>query len=165
MKPVYASLAFAACLASLSAAETFKIENNQLVLPSPLTFKTGSGSLDEEASAPALKHIQAYLAGKPYISTLRIEAHTDSAGRPDDNQKLSEERALAVARWLVGHGVDCKRLLAVGFGDTKPIALNSTPDGRAQNRRITLVNAALRGRPIGGMPVDGGGKPAGDPCK
>ncbi|MBP6608828.1 MAG: carboxypeptidase regulatory-like domain-containing protein, partial [Deltaproteobacteria bacterium] len=38
------------------------------------------------------------------------------------------------------------------------------PDGRAQNRRVAFVNAALRGRPIGGMPIDGGGKVAGDLC-
>lgn len=48
--------------------------------------------------------------------------------------------------------------LAVGFGNTKPVADNSTVDGKAQNQRISFVIAALRGRPIGGMPLDGGGK-------
>jgi len=79
---------------------------------------------------------------------------------------LTEKRATAVGRWLVAHGIDCKRLLAVGFGSNKPIADNATPDGRAQNRRITISNAALRGRLIGGMPADGGGQPASDDlCK
>ena len=59
-------------------------------------------------------------------------------------------------------GVDCKRLIAVGFGSAKPVADNSTPEGKAQNRRVSFFNAALRGRLIGGMPADGGGQIAGD---
>ena len=74
-------------------------------------------------------------------------------------------RSIAVAKWLVGKGVDCKRLLPVGFGQEKPIADNKTAEGREQNRRTAFVNAELRKKPIGGMPVDGGGKVAGDPCK
>jgi OOP family OmpA-OmpF porin len=65
----------------------------------------------------------------------------------------------------VGHGVACSRLLPVGFGSNKPVAPNDTPDNKAKNRRISAVNAALKGRAIGGMPVDGGGHVAGDPCK
>ena len=61
-------------------------------------------------------------------------------------------------------GVDCKRLVAVGFGNTKPVADNSTPDGKARNSRVSFFNAALRDRLIGGMPADGGGKVAGDAC-
>jgi OOP family OmpA-OmpF porin len=78
---------------------------------------------------------------------------------------LSEKRAMAVARWLVGHGVACGRVIPVGFGQTKPVVPNDTPDNKAQNRRVAFVNAALKGKPIGGAPVDGGGKVAGDPCK
>ena len=57
------------------------------------------------------------------------------------------------------------RLLAVGFGPTKPIADSSTPEGRGQNNRVELHNAQLRGRAIGGMPTDGGGQVAGDLCQ
>jgi OOP family OmpA-OmpF porin len=53
----------------------------------------------------------------------------------------------------------------VGFGGSKPVASNTTPEGRGQNRRVAFINAALRGRAIGGMPLDGGGKVAsGDLC-
>ncbi len=102
------------------------------------------------------------MADKTYISLLRIEGHSDNQG---DTQLLTEKRALAVAKALAGKGVACARLLPVGFGSSKPVADNATADGRAKNRRIEAVNAQLRGRPIGGMPVDGGGKVAGDPCK
>ena len=140
------------------------IEGNQLKLSSPVVFETGSDKLKPESDA-VLAHVKEYLDAKSYISLLRIEVHTDSQGGTEANQKLSEKRALAVARWLVAKGVPCGRLIAVGFGETKPVATNATAEGRAQNRRTMFVNAALRGRPIGGMPVDGGGKVAGDVCK
>jgi OOP family OmpA-OmpF porin len=101
--------------------------------------------------------VRGYLAAKDSISLMRIEAHAE-------DQATSEQRALAVGRWLVAHGVDCKRLLAVGFGPNKPIADSSTPEGRAANSRIEFHNAQLRGRAIGGMPADGGGLVAGDLC-
>jgi OOP family OmpA-OmpF porin len=143
--------------------QTFTLQGNQLVLPGPVVFETGSDKLKPESDA-VLKHVQEYLAQKTYISLMRIEAHTDSDGNAAANQTLTEKRALAVARRLVAGGVDCKRLLPVGFGQTKPIAANDSVENKAQNRRVAFVNAALRGRPIGGMPVDGGGKVAGDPC-
>lgn len=143
---------------------TFEVKDNRLTLPSPVVFATASAKL-APASDAALAHIRAYLDAKAYISLMRIENHTDTDGNAKDSQALSEARALAVVKALVARGVDCKRLLAVGFGGTKPVAANDTPEHKAQNRRTEAVNAELRGRPIGGMPVDGGGKIAGDSCK
>jgi OOP family OmpA-OmpF porin len=143
------------------AKPSFKLEGHELVLPSPIAFKSGTDTLTEE-STPALEHVRAYLEAKSYISALRIEGHLDTDGA--DSQSLTEKRALAVARWLVEKGVDCKRLVPVGFGNTRPVADNATPEGKARNRRVTFFNAGLRGRPIGGLPIDGGGKLAGDPC-
>jgi OOP family OmpA-OmpF porin len=143
---------------------TYKVEGGQLKLPGPVVFETAKDTLKPE-SDEVLAIVEGYLKDKPEITLLRIEGHTDSDGNDADNQKLSELRALAVARWLVAKGTDCKRLIAVGFGETKPVAANDTAENKAQNRRTAFVNAALRGKPIGGMPVDGGGKNAGDPCK
>lgn len=56
-----------------------------------------------------------------------MEEHTDNSAPESSNQKLSEQRALAVCKWLVENGIDCKRLIAVGFGSTKPVASNDTP--------------------------------------
>lgn len=153
----------AAAAAQAGPPASFELDGHALKLPGPVVYQTGGDRILSE-SEPALMHVVRYLEAKSYISLLRIENHTDAQGQDEANQALSERRALAVARWLVSKGVDCKRLLPVGFGESKPVADNATPSGRAQNRRTAFVNAALRGRPIGGMPVDGGGKVAGDPC-
>jgi OOP family OmpA-OmpF porin len=145
-------------------AQDFKIDGGQLVLPSAIVFETGTDKLKPESEA-ALTHIKQFLDAKTYITLLRIEGHTDNDGNAATNQTLTEKRALSVARWLVAKGVDCKRLIAVGFGNTKPIAANNTPEGKAQNRRTEIRMATLRGKAIGGMPVDGGGKVAGDTCQ
>jgi len=138
-------------------------KEGKLGLPGPVVFETGSDKLSPESDA-VLEHVQKYLEATPNVTQLRIEGHTDNVGQPADNQVLSEKRSMAVARWLVAKNIECKRLIAVGFGDTKPIADNATEDGKAQNRRTAFFNAALNGKPIGNLPVDGGGKVAGDPC-
>ena len=146
--------------------KSFEIVDGALKLPAPVAFEAGSGKL-APAGHETLSVVADYLAAKPDVTLLRIEAHTDNGGpsAANANQTLSEERAMSVAKWLVDHGVACKRLIPVGFGDGKPVAANDTPDNKAKNRRVLFVNAALRGRPIGGMPPEGGGKPAGDPCR
>lgn len=144
-------------------AQDYRLEGNEVKIAKTVVFETASDQLKPESMA-ALEIIRQYLADKSYISLLRVECHTDNTGNPEVNQLLSEKRALAVCKKLVEMGVDCKRLVAVGFGDTKPVADNSTPDGRGQNRRVSFINAVLRGRLIGSIPADGGGKVAGDVC-
>lgn len=137
-------------------ATEFALDGSKIVMPAPITFDAG-GSTPNAGAEAGLYHLLDYLAAKESVTTVRIEGHAPE-------QALSEARALAVARWLVAHGASCSRVLPVGFGATKPIADGSTPEGRAANTRIEAVNAALRGRLIGGMPADGGGVVAGDPC-
>jgi OOP family OmpA-OmpF porin len=142
----------------------FKVSNDGKVeLPGPVVFETGSDKLSPESDA-VLEHVQKYLEETPDVTLLRIEGHTDDVGDDASNQKLSELRSMAVAMWLVAKGIDCKRLIPVGFGETKPVAPNTTEEGRAQNRRTAFFNAAINKRPIAGKPVDGGGTRAGDPC-
>ncbi len=144
-------------------AQDYKLDGNEVKISKPVLFKAGSDKLQPESTA-ALEIIKLYLTDKSYISLLRVECHTDNSGDAATNQLLTEKRALAVCIKLIELGVDCKRLIAVGFGGTKPVADNSTPNGKAENRRVSFINVSLRGRAIGGMPVDGGGKIAGDIC-
>jgi len=147
-------------ITTLSFAQDYKISGNEVVIAKAVSFETGSAKLTPE-SDEALTIVKQYLDDKSYISRLRIEGHLAT----DGSQQLSEQRALAVCKRLVELGVDCKRLIAVGFGNTKPVADNGTPEGRSQNTRISFINVALRGHLIGGMPEDGGGHMAGDICE
>jgi OmpA-OmpF porin, OOP family len=160
-----------ACAASVASQgdggaatpKPYTIENNELRLADPVVFADRSDKLLPR-SEKALTVVKDYLNEKKAVTLLRIEGHTDAGDDAEADQLLSERRALSVARWLVEKGVDCKRLVVVGFGSTKPVAANDTPEHRAQNLRIAFVNAALLRRAIGGMPAEGGGRVAGDLC-
>jgi OOP family OmpA-OmpF porin len=149
--------------AAAQAEKPYKLEGHEVKPAGAVAFAEGSDRLLPE-SEKALDAVKTYLDDKQFITTLRIEGHTEAGGDAEAKQTLSERRALAVARRLVEKGVDCKRLAAVGFGSTKPIAPDDTRENRAKNRRVSFFNAALRGRLIGGAPADGGGRSAGDPC-
>lgn len=151
------SLAFAG-----TAGAGVTIENGRLKTDAQPGFVTGTDELTPESGA-VLEEIKDFLAAKSYLSLVRIEGHLAAGGVESLEQALSEARAMAIARWLVSNGIDCERLLPVGFGVTKPVVANDGPE-RALNTRIEFAPAALRGRLIGGMPADGGGKVAGDVC-
>lgn len=103
-----------------------------------ILFDTGSDRLRPE-STPTLKEIGEMLKAHADLR-IRIEGHTDNVGNPDFNQKLSERRAAAVKTFLEKeYGIDGSRLEAQGFGDTRPVASNDTPEGRQANRRVELV--------------------------
>ena len=68
-----------------------------------------------------------------------VEGHTDSDGDEAHNQKLSEERAATVKNTLVERGIEASRLSTNGFGESKPVDSNSTPEGKANNRRVEFV--------------------------
>ncbi|MEZ4398757.1 MAG: OmpA family protein [Kofleriaceae bacterium] len=142
---------------------TATLTGGEIVVSAPVVYETGSADI-APAGEPALVAVDELLDAKPDVTLIRIEVHTDASGADAFNQRMSEQRALAVARWLVAHGVDCHRLIPVGFGETKPVDSNQTAAGRAANRRTLFIPAALRGKLIGGLPADGGGAVAGDPC-
>jgi OOP family OmpA-OmpF porin len=72
---------------------------------------------------------------------LSVEGHTDSSGADSYNQRLSQQRAEAVVDYLVKNGISRSRLTARGYGETRPVADNNTPQGRASNRRVDLVDS------------------------
>ncbi|MFO0760446.1 MAG: OmpA family protein [Byssovorax sp.] len=87
-------------------------------------------------SYPILDEVVRLLQVSPEIKQVSIEGHTDNQGKPDYNQKLSEDRASSVMAYLVKKGIDPGRLTSKGFGLTKPIATNDTDEGRQRNRRV-----------------------------
>jgi outer membrane protein OmpA-like peptidoglycan-associated protein len=86
-----------------------------------------------------LNQVAQVIKTHPEIKKLRVEGHTDSVGKPDANQRLSEARAKSVRDYLVKQGVGAERLESVGFGQTKPIAPNETARGREANRRVEFM--------------------------
>ena len=99
-----------------------------------ILFETGRAALDQRSIAV----LDALVGGSLACASARItvEGHTDSDGDPTSNRALSEARAAAVADYLVAAGIDRNRLVAVGYGETRPIATNDTADGKQLNRRI-----------------------------
>ena len=89
-------------------------------------------------SEKVLSQVLALLNGQPDWK-IRIEGHTDSTGTRQGNQVLSQQRAGSVVAWLVNNGIASTRLVAAGLGDTRPVADNSTEEGRARNRRVELA--------------------------
>jgi outer membrane protein OmpA-like peptidoglycan-associated protein len=72
---------------------------------------------------------------------IQLEGHTDSQGSAHKNQVLSEKRIQNIKHYLVEHfHLAPERILAVGYGESRPIASNDTPEGRGQNRRVEVVN-------------------------
>lgn len=84
---------------------------------------------------PVLDEAAEILARNPKVTVI-IEGHADSIGTEAYNQRLSERRADSAKRYLVGKGIDASRLETVGYGELRPIASNSTAEGRAMNRRV-----------------------------
>jgi OOP family OmpA-OmpF porin len=97
-------------------------------------FKTGSAELDSASNA--LLDSVADIANRCPSVKIEVSGHTDTTGSASANQTLSEARAKAVVTYLVAHGVAQGRITATGYGGTKPVASNTTEDGRAKNRRI-----------------------------
>jgi outer membrane protein OmpA-like peptidoglycan-associated protein len=104
----------------------------------PILFKKGGAVIDPKCDK-TMQTIADILKEFPDFK-VEVNGHTDNVGKPAKNQKLSQQRAQAVINYLASKKkVDKKRLTAKGYGDTKPIADNSTPEGRDKNRRVDFT--------------------------
>ncbi len=124
--------------------DMFEVEMNEkrikLILKEGVLFDSGSAELKLEAQNILLPVIEEL---KKLSNDIIIEGHTDNVpikgGRYSTNFELSMARAYSVIRFMEKHGVDSKRLSGIGYGEWRPIADNSTPQGRAKNRRIEIT--------------------------
>ena len=119
------------------------LRESSIVILQQIQFESGKARLKPESDG-VLKEVAAILKEHPEIATLSVEGHTDSTGSPAFNLALSKERAAAVRAWLVGSGIEAKRLTATGFGMEKPIAPNATHSGRQMNRRVEFQIVSKR---------------------
>lgn len=113
------------------------VHEAQSIVLQNINFEFGKASLTSD-SRPALTQVANGLTSQPDM-IVEIAGHTDSVGSNSYNQKLSQQRAESVRTFLVSQGVPPTQLKAKGYGETKPVASNKTPEGRAQNRRVEFV--------------------------
>lgn len=107
---------------------------NELLSNGKIGFQTGKATIQKE-SFILLADIKSAVS-QCTDTRFEVSGHTDSTGSLSLNMTLSEQRAQAVVDHLVGLGLEASRLTSTGYGPNKPIADNTTPVGRAQNRRI-----------------------------
>lgn len=102
-----------------------------------VVFESGKADLDFAAKQTLDKVVDAMNRYRRPV--VEVAGHTDDSGPDDANQKLSLFRATAVLEYLKISGIDGLRLRAIGFGETVPIASNSTEIGKKQNRRVEFI--------------------------
>jgi outer membrane protein OmpA-like peptidoglycan-associated protein len=107
-----------------------------LNMPGNVTFKTASADLN--ASFFKVLDSVSLVLKEFDKTTIDVEGHTDSDGSDSYNQQLSLERATSVGQYLNSRGVNGQRIVTFGAGEARPIASNSTPEGKQQNRRVEL---------------------------
>lgn len=102
-----------------------------------IQFDTAKATI-KAVSFPTLDAVSEVLVANPKIA-LEIQGHTDNAGTPAANQKLSQDRADAVRAYLARKGITSDRLVAKGFGSGQPLVPNDTNEHRALNRRVQFL--------------------------
>ncbi|MCB9366154.1 MAG: OmpA family protein [Calditrichaeota bacterium] len=118
--------------------ESVWMETGGVVSFPGINFATGSAEITDEF-ARVLDGAAKLINEHPEIQLLEVQGHTDNTGSDAINNPLSQARADAVRNYLISRGVDPSRLVAKGYGSTKPVASNASEQGRYQNRRIDLV--------------------------
>src|SRR6185312_873849 len=112
------------------------IDTGATIVLKNIFFETNKYDLKPESEIELGKLI-AFLKNNPTIK-IEISGHTDNQGTPQSNIILSENRAKAVYDYLIAHSIDARRLTYKGYGQTRPIATNDTPEGRQLNRRTEM---------------------------
>ncbi len=123
----------AAALAAIGKVQQINDEIS-VVLSNDILFDYGKAKLSRK-SKKVLNQAVELLNQIPNRSLL-IQGHTDSSGSDEHNMKLSEERAQAVYDYMMQQGLKIKKVTYKGYGEARPVADNSTKEGRAANRRV-----------------------------
>lgn len=113
-----------------------KFEPSRMITLENVLFETNSSTL-KTSSFKELNELVGVMKEKPGM-LVEIAGHTDNVGKPEDNLKLSLDRATAVKNYLTSYGISANRITAKGYGDTQPLEPNDNENGRAKNRRIEV---------------------------
>lgn len=121
-----------------TGVEVQKTEDNRLrmMIPGDISFAPGRADI-QPGVRPVLDQFAQSVVQNPG-SVIQIVGHTDATGDDAANLQLARQRAEAVRDYLVSRGVQANRLVAVGRGESEPVASNDTEQGRARNRRFEI---------------------------
>ncbi len=114
-----------------------EVKADKIELNEKIQFEFAKAELLPQ-SKTLLNEVVKIMKEHPEIEKIRIEGHTDSDASDAYNLKLSNERAASVRTYLESQGIDGKRMESKGFGESKPIAENTTDAGKEQNRRVEI---------------------------
>lgn len=111
-----------------------------LNLDGQILFDTWKTTLNTDGKSTIINIVE--LLKKLGLNSIVVEGHTDNTGTPKENERLSAARAKSVADELAKQGLSYANITQKAFGDTRPLETNKTPEGRAKNRRVTLIVVA-----------------------
>jgi outer membrane protein OmpA-like peptidoglycan-associated protein len=120
-----------------TAPVTQVVKSDSLIVLNEVLFAVNSYRLRPELY-PKLDSIVLFLRSNP-ATKIEISGHTDSTGKESHNLNLSENRADAVAEYVVDKGIETSRVSFNGYGSSRPIAPNDTEEGRRKNRRVEIL--------------------------
>jgi outer membrane protein OmpA-like peptidoglycan-associated protein len=113
-------------------------EDGEFKILDAVQFEHGSAKLEDDSHS-LLDQVALMIKANPDVKRVRIEGHTDDTGPEDVNQRLSQQRANSVRRYLVDKGVSPQRLVAKGYGESKPVEEGTSDSARTANRRVQFV--------------------------
>jgi OmpA-OmpF porin, OOP family len=114
------------------------IGKTEITIKQQVQFELNSAKIMAQSDL-LLEEIADAMIKNPRLKRIEIQGHTDNTGTPDGNVTLSDARANAVRAWLTAHGVTPDRLVAKGYGQTRPLAPNVTANNKSRNRRVQFV--------------------------
>ena len=126
-------------LARIPGTTVERVGKNMLLIhfDSDVLFEVGSASLSAQSRQTLNEATEVFLN---YPKTAIVaQGHTDSSGSESFNRALSEQRGKAVMNYVIARGLDHERIMAIGFGESQPVAGNETADGRRANRRVDIL--------------------------
>ena len=115
-----------------------EVTADKIMISEKIQFDFNQATIKPESNG-LLDEITSVIRQNPRLKKISIEGHTDSDGADSYNKKLSQGRADAVMHYLTEHGIEAGRLAAKGYGESKPIAPNDTPEGKEKNRRVEFL--------------------------
>ncbi len=115
-----------------------RINNGKIVLWGKIFYDTNKATI-KPISFPVLDDVVDVMQKNPQLRLVEVQGHTDARASDEYNLKLSQERAESAKNYIISKGVDASRLVAKGYGESQPIADNTTKEGMSQNRRTEFV--------------------------